>query len=74
MTRDSISVGFALGAGCTADEAASFAIYCQSVQQVGWADRLEIGELFEDWHNLSYVARLAPRPVVLSVRPLERAS
>lgn len=51
--RDTATVGFALGAGCTPDEAARFAIYCQN-QCPG----LNLSDCFEDWRNLVYVARV----------------
>jgi hypothetical protein len=51
--RDTPTVGFALGAGCTPDDAARFAIYCQN-----HCPGLRLSDCFEDWHNLVYVARI----------------
>jgi len=70
--RDTATVGYALGAGCTPDEAARFAIYCQNCCQgpklSGWSQdaqhrasggqTLSLSDCFEDWHNLTYVRRM----------------
>lgn len=46
------AMGFALGRGCTTDEACTFAIYASD--QPG---TVRIADLFEDWYSTRYVSR-----------------